>query len=388
LQKAVGNQAFARLVRQGVELPSSRDPREREAREIARPSEASAPPEVEPRDVRLHTDAAAARMADALDSRAFTIGKDIFFGAGQFDPSSATGNQLIQHELAHATLHDDPGAPALFRGPLNDAPTETLASTQTLTLTPEVPAPSVVRSQGSTLATIYFGHGNFLLADARSIEVLERLAEELRFLVDPTITVDGFASSEGSDAVNLALSENRRQAVIALLSAKLTQPASFGGSAHGEADLAVPETADGPDLERQRAQNRRVEIFIAPRMPLAPTPTPAPIDLRPRFDPRPETDNERLGRILREEPPTRPPDISVSEAVRRRFDETIDSVLSRTSLSREWRERIRNTARAAAEGAVEKAIDSTIDATPLGSQEREALKQAIRAALQTPTLRQ
>lgn len=51
--------------------------------------------------VRLHTDANAAREADQLDARAFTVGGDIFFGAGQYRPESAEGRELIAHELVH-----------------------------------------------------------------------------------------------------------------------------------------------------------------------------------------------------------------------------------------------------------------------------------------------
>jgi outer membrane protein OmpA-like peptidoglycan-associated protein len=387
LPRALGNQAVAQFVKRGLDLPSPADPREREASAVARNRDRAAAPEQPAPDVRLHTDERAAQMADALDSRAFTLGHDIFFGAGQFDPASERGRELIDHEMVHAYLHDDPQSPALLRQPVPGAPTE--ERTDRLSLTPDVPPPSVIRSDGATLATVYFGQGDFLLGDPRSIRLLERLAEDLRFFVDPVINVEGHASGEGSDAVNLALSENRRQAVIALLSARLTTPATFGGSAHGEADPAEPETSTGADLERQRARNRRVEIFIAPRMPVTATPPPpTPIDLRPRFEPRPETDEERLNRILREPPPTRPPDISIAEAAGRRFDEAVDSLLRRTNLSREWRERIRDAARSVASGAAERAIDAAVDASPLGSEERDALKAAIRAALRTPSLPQ
>jgi outer membrane protein OmpA-like peptidoglycan-associated protein len=326
-------------------------------------------------------------MAEALDSLAFTIGKNIFFGQGQFDPSSAVGRQLLDHELAHASLHDNPNRPALFRQTLPGADMENRA--QTLTLTPEVPPPSMIRSPGATLATVYFGQGNFLLGDARSTEVLDRLAEQLRFLVDPTVTVDGHASGEGSPADNLALSEKRRQAVIALLSARLTQPVTFGGSARGEADPAEQETSSGAELDRQRARNRRVEIVIVARPALGgPAPAPSGPSIRPRFEPRPETPEERLNRVLLEPVPERPPDISISGAARRRFDETVDGALRRTGLSREWRERIRDAARSAASSVAGGALDATIDAAPLGSEEREALKAAIRAAMQAPVLPQ
>lgn len=51
--------------------------------------------------VRLHTDARAAKLSDQLNARAFTIGRDVAFGAGEFKPGSIGGDALIAHELAH-----------------------------------------------------------------------------------------------------------------------------------------------------------------------------------------------------------------------------------------------------------------------------------------------
>jgi peptidoglycan hydrolase-like protein with peptidoglycan-binding domain len=52
-------------------------------------------------DVRVHTDAAADRLARELGARAFTSGKDIFFGKGQYSSTSNSGKGLLGHELAH-----------------------------------------------------------------------------------------------------------------------------------------------------------------------------------------------------------------------------------------------------------------------------------------------
>jgi hypothetical protein len=54
------------------------------------------------RDVRIHTDRDAARMADAAGVRAFTFGLNIAFGTGAWTPGSSTGDKRIAHELAHA----------------------------------------------------------------------------------------------------------------------------------------------------------------------------------------------------------------------------------------------------------------------------------------------
>ena len=51
--------------------------------------------------VRIHTDARAAESARAIDARAFTMGGDIVFAAGQFATESTSGQRLLAHELAH-----------------------------------------------------------------------------------------------------------------------------------------------------------------------------------------------------------------------------------------------------------------------------------------------
>jgi hypothetical protein len=61
--------------------------------------------------VRVHADGEAAARAEALSARAFTRGRDIFFGAGQYDPTVASGQALIAHELAHV-VQQETGAAA------------------------------------------------------------------------------------------------------------------------------------------------------------------------------------------------------------------------------------------------------------------------------------
>ena len=56
-------------------------------------------------DVRIHDGAASDAAAQKINAKAFTIGKDIHFAQGRFDPSSRTGQELIAHEVAHAAQH-------------------------------------------------------------------------------------------------------------------------------------------------------------------------------------------------------------------------------------------------------------------------------------------
>jgi hypothetical protein len=51
--------------------------------------------------VRIHRDPDAAHAAHDISARAFTVGQDIYFGAGQYDPGTKQGNRLLAHELTH-----------------------------------------------------------------------------------------------------------------------------------------------------------------------------------------------------------------------------------------------------------------------------------------------
>jgi uncharacterized protein DUF4157 len=60
--------------------------------------------------VRVHTGADSAAAAQAVGARAYTLGEDIHFGAGQFDPASPGGEHLLAHEVAH-TVQQRGGTP-------------------------------------------------------------------------------------------------------------------------------------------------------------------------------------------------------------------------------------------------------------------------------------
>jgi hypothetical protein len=51
--------------------------------------------------VRIHTDAQAASSAQAVDALAYTVGRDIVFGSGQYIPRTRDGQRLVAHELTH-----------------------------------------------------------------------------------------------------------------------------------------------------------------------------------------------------------------------------------------------------------------------------------------------
>jgi hypothetical protein len=51
--------------------------------------------------VRVHRDAAASQLTEQVQAKAFTVGRDVFFREGQYEPSSEQGKRLIAHELTH-----------------------------------------------------------------------------------------------------------------------------------------------------------------------------------------------------------------------------------------------------------------------------------------------
>jgi hypothetical protein len=52
-------------------------------------------------DVRVHTDARAGASTRAVQALAYTVGQDVVFGHGQYDPHTKDGRRLLAHELVH-----------------------------------------------------------------------------------------------------------------------------------------------------------------------------------------------------------------------------------------------------------------------------------------------
>lgn len=51
--------------------------------------------------VRIHTGEQSAKLNRAVQAQAFTVGQQVFFGKGQFQPETPEGKELIAHELTH-----------------------------------------------------------------------------------------------------------------------------------------------------------------------------------------------------------------------------------------------------------------------------------------------
>lgn len=72
--------------------------------------------------VRVHTGTEAAESARAVNAVAYTVGRDVVFGAGSFAPHTTEGARLLAHELSHVVQQGEPNSsPTGFQvGPVND----------------------------------------------------------------------------------------------------------------------------------------------------------------------------------------------------------------------------------------------------------------------------
>ena len=71
------------------------------------PLDAGTRADMEPRfghsfgDVRVHADSKAAESARAVNAHAYTVGRDVVFGTGQYQRETVAGKRLLAHELTH-----------------------------------------------------------------------------------------------------------------------------------------------------------------------------------------------------------------------------------------------------------------------------------------------
>jgi len=126
LASNVGNRAFAALARQGEGiLPDGRAHPDVEAaiatsRGGGRPLDGKVRDRMasdlgdDLKDVRVHDGPDAHGLARSVNARAFAVGSDLFFGAGEHRPGTTDGDRLLAHELTHVVQQR--GAPTA--GPL------------------------------------------------------------------------------------------------------------------------------------------------------------------------------------------------------------------------------------------------------------------------------
>lgn len=246
--------------------------------------------------VRVHTDAGAAEAAGAINARAFTIGRDIVFGSGQYVPTTTVGKSLVAHELTHVAQQSRSieGSALQTKGlasnqrvfmkrkqtgeeivpPVTDGcpkkghcgPDEIGQADDCILLTGDV------KGQG-LLFKFKIACDTFLTCED------EKNMEDLPDLVAPgsLLLVHGFASDEGDSAFNLTLSCARALKAREILLRKLKPAQILATYMHGA-------TAGN------RANRRAVVVEVLdPHPPVTKTLTivswidPTPLDFHSKF---------------------------------------------------------------------------------------------------------
>ena len=374
--------------------------------------------------VRVHADASAAESARATGAAAVTVGRDIVFGAGRYQPASSTGRQLLAHELAHVVQQSrggsdsdtesraDAAADAVSQGrsvepqALGGAPVSVQAKPDD--------APAVDTGTAFPTQTIAGFALNGAEVPAERAGEIEKLAWSISLHLGirkngrATISIVGHTDRSGDEKTNMTLGQQRADAAKRALADALKkqgvgddQYGDIATSSMGESSPAVP-TADGVKNDK----NRRVEISVnvgskVVVAPAAPTPkfdpfTPLPPGTLqpdkpvgpPRRDPsgdemwrRMEETRKKIEDFDKKHPPTNK---SLSDAlIDTVMDNVLDPLIKKLPVSKRLQDLARSGVRKGLEKGSEAACESAIDAAGAKGPEAEALKSACKAALKT-----
>jgi outer membrane protein OmpA-like peptidoglycan-associated protein len=250
--------------------------------------------------VRVHMDAKAIESAKAVNALAYTLGRNIVFGVGQYAPRTESGLRLLAHELTHTIQQSSDGISSMgirISDPGDTEEREADAYAARITpihktvafqverrshtsmlqrrvgdLTqrpPGLPCPPATNLPTSRITELSFSIGGATLSAAHKAQV-EAFVGSWRALGGSTpVRVDGFASTDGSELLNWRLSCDRAQKVVA----ELLSPSS--GRVPGIPSGSITFFAQGETDEFSKsdlAPNRRATISSP--APVPPTPTP------------------------------------------------------------------------------------------------------------------
>jgi outer membrane protein OmpA-like peptidoglycan-associated protein len=166
--------------------------------------------------VRVHADGEAASAARAVGARAYTVGRNIMFGSGEYAPNGAEGRRLLAHELAHVVQRSS--APLAATMPRIQRSPSKSDDEQPSVHSPQLSAPDV-----STV--IHFPTLGTTL-DADDLKVLDLLVTEAAVRSDFNeldFQIEGYADERpvsGNPKGNQKLSESRAASTRASLQEK------------------------------------------------------------------------------------------------------------------------------------------------------------------------
>jgi outer membrane protein OmpA-like peptidoglycan-associated protein len=246
--------------------------------------------------VRVHSDGESASAAQAVQARAYTIGRDIVFGAGQYAPATVEGKRLVAHELTHVVQQ---GAPAVWpqdlkstvpeaavRGNYSPKPVHVAQSDVSRRLIlrqaaacPIRPPDEAARSRapGGILPTDVVTPSTNMVAlqdfpvndaalpsGATADPVFQRFMSIAAGDPSAAVAVKGYTDCVGVAAENLSLRDRRAQAVVAAMPSALQSRPRFSWPTSPTTDFRDTNTTP-----EGRARNRAVEVTFSSVPPVA-----------------------------------------------------------------------------------------------------------------------
>jgi hypothetical protein len=226
-------------------------------------------------DVRVHTDPDKANSAAAKNALAYTMGSDIVFGPGLYDPHTPLGKQLLAHELVHVVqqrsgTNTSPGSSheqeaENISHTVSSSPHVSVRARSRAGISQPAPAstPSVQAKRRILIDASVFGEINRGNADAARV-LKERLADSECFIAQEAY--NAMVTDHPSPAMRDA---NRK--VLSDLSVTVGPPKSTQGGKSFEKRVAVyhknitAKKSGGPIVQQEpTSPNRAVggDIYI------------------------------------------------------------------------------------------------------------------------------
>jgi outer membrane protein OmpA-like peptidoglycan-associated protein len=208
--------------------------------------------------VRIHTNDLAAQAADHVQALAFTTGRDIVFGAGQYRPGEHAGRHLMAHELTHVVQQSGTQG----RAP---SPIQRLGDPKQRPASVTCPTPNSTTTT-PVLTSVLFPKSGTALTPA-GIAELSTVRAEWNAVPFRTarVRIDGFASTDGPQSINWTLSCDRAKAVAS----ELETPAG-GGAGIPAGFLDIFAQGATSEFSADPEPNRRVEIRASLPVPVIP----------------------------------------------------------------------------------------------------------------------
>jgi hypothetical protein len=185
-------------------------------------------------NVRIHTGPQAARAAASIQARAFTLGRDVVFAAGDHDLRSEAGKHLLAHELAHVVQQSAMAGPSRLQRKCHATELGK-------------PSPDCTPSQVGVVGWQFqfkVGCDDLLPGEEAKINKLK---------VGNQLNIHGFASQEGDASFNSDLSCHRANRIADLARKLRADCPVIGIFQHGASPVSAPGVAkdvNPPDFWR------------------------------------------------------------------------------------------------------------------------------------------